>query len=422
MDKISHLSDDLLIKILSLVPTKDAIAMSTLSKRWMSLWTLVPRLVFDDYSDSESEDEENQSRNLAQFVSGTLLLHKAAVLESFHLNIASSECSGSEVGLWVRIAVDRLIRDLKISFYNDHSPVRLPSRLFRCETIETLELCRVIALEVPSCFSFRSLKNLRLLSVRYSDEGSFSRFISNCPVLEDLVVETCDEDNVVTFTVNVPSLQSLSVSRTLRDLPNPDEVFVIHSHGLKQLKVVDYYGELHLIGNLPKLVEANLQYECLYAKVLEPFTSVKRLYLCLFGEAQYLTGTVLSQLVCLELCTCEDNWTKVLVSVLQHAPKLQVLKLELNQDHCLATVRDVCWIQPERVPECLLYQLKTLEWRNYGGTQVEKEVAMYFLKNASRLVTATIYPDSVKLARKHKMFEKLDIATRSSRACELRMG
>ncbi|XP_019088662.1 PREDICTED: F-box/FBD/LRR-repeat protein At5g56420-like isoform X2 [Camelina sativa] len=332
MDKISQLSDDLLIKILSLVPTKDAIAMSTLSKRWMSLWTLVPRLVFDVNSDSEDEDEEeNQSRNLAQFVSGTLLLHKAAVLESFHLNIAS-ECSGSEVGLWVRIALDRFVRDLKISFYNDHGPVRLPSRLFRCETIETLELCRVIALDVPCRFSFRSLKKLRLLSVRYSDEESFSRFISNCPVLEDLVVETCEEDNVVTFTVNVASLQSLSISHTLRDIPNSDEVFVIHSHGLKQLKVVDYFGELNLIGNMLKLVEANLQYECLYAKVLEPFTSVKRLYLCLFGEAQFLTGIVLSHLVWLELCTCEDNWTNMLVSVLQHAPKLQVLKLELNQD------------------------------------------------------------------------------------------
>lgn len=122
MDKISQLSDDLLIKILSLVPTKDVVAMSVVSKRWMSLWTLVPRLVFDDYSSEDDEDEEtneNHPRNLAQFVSGTLLLHKAAVLECFHLNIAS-ECSASEIGLWVRIAVDRFVRDLKISFYYDH--------------------------------------------------------------------------------------------------------------------------------------------------------------------------------------------------------------------------------------------------------------------------------------------------------------
>lgn len=81
----------------------------------------------------------------------------------------------------------------------------------------------------------------------------------------------------------------------------------------------------------------------------------------------------------------------------------------------------VCWIQPNSVPECLLYHLKTLEWRDYAGTEVEKEVAVYILKNTRRLETATIYPDSDKLVQKHQMFEELEIASRKSRACELTM-
>lgn len=130
-------------------------------------------------------------------------------------------------------------------------------------------------------FSFRSLKKLRL---KYPDEESFSRLIPNCPVLEDLVVETCHKDNVVTFTVNVPSLQSLSVRTTVRESRPDDHFFVIDSHSLKQLNIVNYFGELNLIGNLPKLVEANLQSVCSHAKVLEAFTFVKRLYVCLDGE------------------------------------------------------------------------------------------------------------------------------------------
>ncbi|KAG2277095.1 hypothetical protein Bca52824_059650 [Brassica carinata] len=51
----------------------------------------------DSYEDEEAND--NHITSLSQFVSGTFLLHKAAVLESFHLNIAS-ECSGSQIGLW----------------------------------------------------------------------------------------------------------------------------------------------------------------------------------------------------------------------------------------------------------------------------------------------------------------------------------
>ncbi|KAL1195174.1 F-box/FBD/LRR-repeat protein [Cardamine amara subsp. amara] len=432
MDRISQLPDDLLIKILSLVPTKDVVAMSTLSKRWKSLWTLVPRLIFGYYSDEgerENEDkddaettDENNCRNLSHLVYGTLLLHKAPVLELFHLNTAS-ECSASEIDLWVRIAVERLVRHLKIAFRYAYRLIRLPSSLFRCETLETLELRKVILLEVPSQFSFPSLKTLRLLFVKYADEESFVRLISNSPVLEDLVVETCHDDNVATFAINVPSLESFSIRHTLQELETETDVFVVHYHSLKQFTIVDYFGELNLIGNgSPKLVEANLLSVSCHAKVLKSFNRVKRLSLCLNEEFPYPTGIILIQLVCVELCVCESNWTNILVSVLQHSPNLQALKLARN--HLMCEDRKVCWIQPSCVPQCLLYHLKTFEWREYEGTEVEKDVAVYILKNARRLVTATIYPDSdklVNLVRKHQMFEELEIATRSLRACELTM-
>ena len=336
------------------------------------------------------------------------------------------------------------MRDLKISFNYDHGLVSLPSRLFRFETLETLELNRVILLDVPSQFTFSSLVKLRLLSVIYSDDESFSRLISNCPVLEELAVETCPQDNVVTFTADLASLKSLSIGNTVRENPPNDHLFVIHSHSLKRLSIVDYFGELDLIGNLPKLVEANLQSMSYHANVLESFTFVKRLYVCLadkvrfislasFGncyivsfllisciQARYPHGTVLFQLVCLELCSCDDSWTSMLVSLLHHSPKLQALKLV--QDHGMPAERKVRWIQPTHVPECLLLHLKRFEWRDYEGTKVEKEVAIYILNNAKRLVSATIYPFSVSLVRKRKMFEEVEIATTSLRACELTVG
>ncbi|KAL0644335.1 hypothetical protein Bca4012_042625 [Brassica carinata] len=330
----------------------------------------------DSYEDEEAND--NHITSLSQFVSGTFLLHKAAVLESFHLNIAS-ECSGSQIGLW--------------------------------------ELNRVILLDVPSQFTFSSLVKLRLLSVIYSDDESFSRLISNCPVLEELAVETCPQDNVVTFTADLASLKSLSIGNTVRENPPNDHLFVIHSHSLKRLSIVDYFGELDLIGNLPKLVEANLQSMSYHANVLESFTFVKRLYVCLADKARYPHGTVLFQLVCLELCSCDDSWTSMLVSLLHHSPKLQALKLV--QDHGMPAERKVRWIQPTHVPECLLLHLKRFEWRDYEGTKVEKEVAIYILNNAKRLVSATIYPFSVSLVRKRKMFEEVEIATTSLRAFKL---
>ncbi|XP_020877313.1 F-box/FBD/LRR-repeat protein At5g56420-like [Arabidopsis lyrata subsp. lyrata] len=355
-------------------------------------------------------------RDLSHFVYGTLLYHKAPVLETFHLNVASDRLA-LEVDLWIRIAVERFVRDLKISFNYDHGLIRLPSSFFRCETLETLELHRVVLLEVPSRFSFRSLRTLRLRSVKYSDEELFCRIISCCPVLEDLDVESCNNDNVATFTVNVPSLRSLTVRNSLLECRPDNHLFVIHSHSLKLLSILDYCGEVSIIGNMPELVEANLQTLSRHENVLKSLNSIRRLSLCLDVEAQYPTGSVFFQLVRLELCMCIENWSNMFVCVLQQSPKLQILKLAVN--HWMAVDRKGGWIQPSFVPECLLLNIKTFEWRDYEGREEEKQMAMYILKNARRLLTATIDLDSVKLSRRLKVIEELVFASRGSRACKL---
>lgn len=71
--------------------------------------------------------------------------------------------------------------------------------------------------------------------------------------------------------------------------------------------------------------------------------------------------------------------------------------------------------------ECLLFHLKTFEWKEYNGTEDEKEGAIYILKNERRLVTATVFPDSLML-NKCRVFKELEIAMRDSRACELKLG
>lgn len=68
-----------------------------------------------------------------------------------------------------------------------------------------------------------------------------------------------------------------------------------------------------------------------------------------------------------------------------------------------------------------MFHLKTFEWIDYTGKEDDKEVAVYILKSARRLETATVFPESFMM-NKRRVFAELEIATRGSRACELTMG
>ncbi|CDY20731.1 BnaA02g08710D [Brassica napus] len=57
MDMISQLPEDLLLRILSELPTaNDVVATMVLSKRWQPLWKSVPKLVFDDDDDDSYQN------------------------------------------------------------------------------------------------------------------------------------------------------------------------------------------------------------------------------------------------------------------------------------------------------------------------------------------------------------------------------
>ncbi|ESQ42774.1 hypothetical protein EUTSA_v10015382mg [Eutrema salsugineum] len=127
MDRISLLSDDLLLKILSFAPTKVSVTTSLLSKRWRDLWKHVPKL--DYFPDNDTEHLRASS-----FVHNFLLLHKAPVLETLHLWLRN--CRPTDIETWIRVAIGRGVRHIK---FNQSStslgPIRWPRSLYTCKTL-----------------------------------------------------------------------------------------------------------------------------------------------------------------------------------------------------------------------------------------------------------------------------------------------
>lgn len=78
-----------------------------------------------------------------------------------------------------------------------------------------------------------------------------------------------------------------------------------------------------------------------------------------------------------------------------------------------------CWIKPSSIPECLSSSFETLEWEAYEGTEEEKELVGYILRNGSCLKKVTVSSKSTDRDKKLEMIKELTLSIRSSPTCQL---
>lgn len=132
----------------------------------------------------------------------------------------------------MRCADKRCVRELTIQVdtFTDKDSVLLPWSLYSggCRMLVTLNLSNAVLVDdFTSPISFPSLETLSLKSMKYPSGEFVKNLLSNCHVLEDLVVEQCQADNVNIFTVIVPSLKSLVMKTLDNRVGNDTQGFVI---------------------------------------------------------------------------------------------------------------------------------------------------------------------------------------------------
>ncbi|XP_020872402.1 putative FBD-associated F-box protein At5g56700 isoform X2 [Arabidopsis lyrata subsp. lyrata] len=368
MAKISDLSDELLVKILSFLPTQVAVSTSVLSKQWMFIWMWLPKLEF-------GFRVRSRYACLRDFIDKNLPLHKAPIIESLCLSSFCGLLQPEDLKSWVGIAVSRYVRELSINYSSyDRSVALLPCSLYRCKSLVTLKLIgKKILVDVPPTVCLPSLKTLRLDSVTYSKDESLRLLLSCCPVLDDLFI---DQDYFK--LVNIPQNVSCSLYswKSLVTLKLHGEILVdvpptvcLPSLKTLQLLCVIYLNEesLGLLlsccavledlsiergcndnvkanessiehMHMPELEEADISLMEDIAKDIEmlfkSITTVKRLSLKMSfnggNETVHRDGIVFSQLEDLKLYIRSDNWSKLLVHLLKHSPNLQILNLLLD--------------------------------------------------------------------------------------------
>ncbi|CAH2069762.1 unnamed protein product [Thlaspi arvense] len=332
-----------------------------------------------------------------------------------------------DIQVWIRAAEKRSVRELSIVIDTLESPpvVELPRSLYRsCRMLVTLKLCNAVLVDDAAYpFSFPSLKKLSLESIKYPNDVFLDKLLSGCPVLEDLVVRQCPGDNVPIVRVRMLHLKSLALGTAEDRAEGDPHGFVIDAPSLECLDIDDYdSGSCVIVNKLSKIWKARLHTGGPHnEKLVGSITSAKRLCLCLPNPKNvYPVSTVFHRLVDLEICTCQTEWLNLLMRVLSDSPKLQ--SLTLRKGHRYDDGVDVpgpCWNEPSSVPECVSTTLKTFEWRIYEGTEEEKEVVAFILRNGSCLENVTINLDGICLEKGVEMIKALSFLPRRSPTCRI---
>ncbi|CAN8275945.1 unnamed protein product [Cochlearia groenlandica] len=418
MDKISELPDALLLRVLSLLPTtKDVVDTMVLSKRWQFLWMFVQKLVYDD------SYQNIEYRKFSRFVDRSLLLHEAPFIETLHFKLGKT-CSVEDIRVWTRASNKCSVRELIIEIKRSsrESRILLPKSFYKdCTMLVVLKLNSVILPDFSSQVSFPSLKTMGLLNIEYPNEEFVTSFLSCFHVLEDLEVTKCGDDNVSIFAVRVPSLKSL-VLRIAADRDYDDgDGFVINAPYLEYLDIQDHRSGFCVVeSEMPNILKADVDviYKHL-GQILSCITSVKNLNICLSTpKDMYPVGTVFHNLVLLKICTCETEWLNTLMCMLGDSPNLRVLKL-IQFHNLRANEPRPSWNEPSLVPKCVLSSLETLEWVKYDGTEEEKELVRFILRNGSCLKKVTISSKDIDSDKKLEMVKDLTMFTRRSPTCQL---
>ncbi|KAH0888887.1 hypothetical protein HID58_051316 [Brassica napus] len=321
---------------------------------------------------------------------------------------------------WFRLPLLKTLHLLSVKFESIASFLPICPLLEYLVVDQSKEDGSVVFKEVPYWFRLPLLKSLHLLSVKFSGNDSVAKLIQNCPVLEDLVINKTRDDNVLIFNINAPSLRSLSIdnSKGKRTYIEENHGFVINAPSLEKMDFKDTFSNLLVFEHMPEVTEANIQVICDQSEnFIGSLTSIRHLSLCcLSSETPYPSGTTFPYLEHLDLCTCSAGWANLLVCILNDAPRLKHLKLK-SQHGAHYNDPMILWKEPTVVPECLSTHLEIMEWRQYEGTEQERNVAAYILANTTCLNTATF---STRCRNKHhRMLRKLKKLNRVSETCQL---
>ncbi|XP_019098256.1 PREDICTED: F-box/FBD/LRR-repeat protein At1g51370-like [Camelina sativa] len=388
-DLISNLHEPLISEILLRLSTKDAVRTSLLSKSWRYLWQSVPGLDLSLY-DFLHNNFSNIDAFL-NFVERFFDSHRESWIRKLRLFLGYRHriC---DLKSWINAVTRRKIQHLDVNYYSSDE---IPVSIYTCETLVQLRL-KWAGLPNAEYVSLPCLKIMHLERIRFTSDTTLEKLISGSPVLEDLKIFGCSNDNAIQvrshtlkrinmdmdessgFVIDAPLLQCLSTKIASTkdfqiissDFPTKLDIDLQpmrHGHFVRPPKKVvrDILTDIRRVRDL--VITSDILKEFfLYSKsrTVRQFRNLSRL------NARFT------------VCDLE-----MLPALLESCTKLESLILDLFR---YSSIRDKEKREPnvvfEAVPRCLVSSLKFVELKlSFIKDEGEMELARYFLKNSTIL-------------------------------------
>ncbi|XP_071740597.1 F-box/FBD/LRR-repeat protein At1g78750-like [Rutidosis leptorrhynchoides] len=351
IDMISQLPDELLIRILYLLPAADVTRSRILSNRWKHLWAFLPNLHFVMPPFKEQVNKFNDS------VDQILALRSGLPFKSFFFNTLMVAMIivliiGLVLFLGIKVSADdtydvKFNWDLSITF----------------NTLTKLTLKGVVLVAPIDEIPFPCLKILNLQCTEHFDTRSLMNLISRCPVLEEL----CLDWPGLTDKSGVVKLCSRSMRRlTLMRSEFNDEELVIDAPKLEYFHFFACYFRKYTLMSPTSLVEA--------------YISNKRNH----NIIQLLSCVSFTKILTLTSQSLWDYGTTLGIN-LPMFPNL--VELEIPWE-LLPSITE--WnLQMEQPPACLRFKLKEIFLVSYVKPE-EIAIISYLMKHANNLEKLTI--------------------------------
>ncbi|KAL7219031.1 hypothetical protein ACSBR2_012159 [Camellia fascicularis] len=345
---------DLLLYILSFLPTIDAVKTSSVSRKWRNLWSSVPSLSFDYSIFPPADTPFLISLSFADFVDRTLLLRPPlSSLLKFRLQFDfSDDFYSCHVNSWVSYAVDHLALELDLDFFidriydddndNDNDGLGFgalydfPFGVLKNSRVRVLKLCHCY-LSVPpnlSTMRFHSVKSMVFDQVGLSDD-MVSALILGCPNLEILGIDYCWA--IRNLKICSAKLKELSLRNFVGDEESSVEIcapnlisisiagFEMGKYGLKASSLVKAHicfpHKLHYYSYWSKIVRLVGHVECL--------TVQNWWFKLLASEDVFSESSALKNLKHLELRTrYSKSYLLGMCALLERSPNLKTMILD----------------------------------------------------------------------------------------------